>query len=568
MIKEKKLFIFLFFVPLILFLSIFDYKILDPNYLDWFKEDTFQHWLGWSFFRETSVFQFPILNNYAFGMNSSGSLIFSDSIPFLALLFRPFSEFFDFHFQYFGWWILLCVFLQFIISYKIINLVSTSKIYNLIAACFFILSPVFLFRYNMGHESLMAQWIVLIALYLFLQKPRSPNKYWLLLILFSLLVHGYFFAMLSIIYFVEMLRNYFLDKARLKNILYSFVTLLTSSFFLMYLIGYFTIDDVFHGGYGGYRLNLLSIFNPYGSPFGIESLIPQFYFFEKTKNIGDFEGFNYLGAGMIFMLIVLLFNKIINFNTNSIVKSLKNNYFTILIIFIITIYSLSNKIALGPYEIFQYNLPEIFKVFTSPFRASGRMFWPAYYLIYILILFNIFKSFHVKYAISIILFSLLLTTYDIKDHITLTRASKGIEISKIEEKNFNSNEWKIFASKYKHINYVFPVHVPHNWQQLSYFAAKNKLNINAGYWARHNEIAERKYTEETKIRIESNVYDKNTLYFFNDIDYWILAKEKNELGKNLVKEFIIQKCIFGQNECNFRILPPNYLEKHEDAITK
>ena len=96
MIKEKKLFIFLFFVPLILFLSIFDYKILDPNYLDWFKEDTFQHWLGWSFFRETSVFQFPILNNYAFGMNSSGSLIFSDSIPFLALLFRPFSEFFDF----------------------------------------------------------------------------------------------------------------------------------------------------------------------------------------------------------------------------------------------------------------------------------------------------------------------------------------------------------------------------------------------------------------------------------------------------------------------------------------
>ena len=86
-----------------------------------------------------------------------------------------------------------------------------------------------------GHESLMAQWIVLIALYLFLQKPRSPNKYWLLLILFSLLVHGYFFAMLSIIYFVEMLRNYFLDKARLKNILYSFVTLLTSSFFLMYL---------------------------------------------------------------------------------------------------------------------------------------------------------------------------------------------------------------------------------------------------------------------------------------------------------------------------------------------
>lgn len=555
--KEKRVFVFLCLIPLVLFLAIFDYKILNPNYLDWFQEDTYQHWLGWSFFRETSFLQFPILKNYAFGMDSAGSLIYSDSIPIIALLLRPFSDLLDFHFQYFGWWIALCVFLQYMTAFKIMNLVSSNNIFNFIASCFFIFSPVFLFRYNIGHESLMGQWLVLIGLYFFLKPKRVPDNYWLILILGSLLVHGYFFAMISIIYFVVLLRRYYKDSEDIKKILLNLFRLLSYSLILMYIVGYFTIEDVFHGGYGGYRLNILSIFNPYGSAFGVESLLPRFSLFKATKNIGDFEGFNYLGFGMLMMLSILLINGIINFKYKNFVEKLRDNSFTIILISIITLYALSNRIAFGPYELFQYNVPEIFKLFTSPFRASGRMFWPAYYIIYILILFQIFKRFQINYAISIVLLALTLTVYDIKDHVLLANASKGIKISKIEKNNFKDLRWKKLGNQYTTINYVFPVYAPNNWQTISYFAAKNKLNINGGYWARHNEIAENRYAEEIKIRIKNNTYDKNAIYYFNDTKYWNLAKDKNKSKSDLIEEID-----------NLRILAPDFFKNDENEHKK
>lgn len=549
MIKNNSILIYLFAIPTLLFFLIFDYKILDTSYLDWFWDDTYQHWLGWSFYRSTDLFQFPLLSNYSFGMKSAGSLVYSDSIPILSILFRPFSSFLDFHFQYFGFWVLASVILQYIVSFKIMKIFSSNLLFNLISACFFVISPVLIYRFNVGHESLTSQWLILMALYFHLKKDKTSDKSWLFLILFSLLVHAYFFAMILIIYFIELSKRYFTEKEKFLLLSKKLVTAIISSLLLMYILGYFTIEDVFHGGYGGYRSNLLSLINPYANLFTFSSLIPKYSFFELNK-IGDHEGFAYLGLGILVMSFAIIVLSIYKFKYSNFLSSIKEGKYLLALSFIIIIFSLSNKIALGPYEIFQYNVPEVFKVFTSPYRASGRMIWPVYYLIYIIVLSKVFVNFKPKKSIVILLSCLLLTVYDIKDHIGQSRSSRGsVEVSKIEERNFKDKKWKIFAKKYASVSYVFPVYAPVNWKEISYFAVKNGMSTNGGYWARHNEIAEFEYSENIKKEIENDAYNVDTLYYFNDDEYWELAK-KNSSSRHFI----------GKVD-NYRILAPNYFLK-------
>jgi hypothetical protein len=55
---------------------------------------------------------FPIGLNPNFGLDISSSIIYSNSMPLLAMLFKPFSGLLGEPFQFLGLWILLCFILQ------------------------------------------------------------------------------------------------------------------------------------------------------------------------------------------------------------------------------------------------------------------------------------------------------------------------------------------------------------------------------------------------------------------------------------------------------------------------
>ena len=74
---------------------------------------------GWTFFKEDQ-WRFPLGANPNYGLDVSTSIIFSDSIPLFAFLFKVFKGFLSENFQYFSLWILMCFFLQLYISYLII----------------------------------------------------------------------------------------------------------------------------------------------------------------------------------------------------------------------------------------------------------------------------------------------------------------------------------------------------------------------------------------------------------------------------------------------------------------
>lgn len=61
-------------------------RMLNPFDAMWMnRNDTLAHWLGWEQFRHSPLFQLPLGHSEFYGLEKSTSVVFSDSIPLMAL---------------------------------------------------------------------------------------------------------------------------------------------------------------------------------------------------------------------------------------------------------------------------------------------------------------------------------------------------------------------------------------------------------------------------------------------------------------------------------------------------
>ncbi|MDP2186197.1 MAG: DUF6311 domain-containing protein [Xanthomonadales bacterium] len=137
--------------------------ILAPTYVDWLMRggDSAQHWLGWQFFRQSPFFQWPLGANPEYGMDIGSSIVYSDSIPLLALVFKPFSAMLPDTFQYIGLWLFACFLLQSYFAWKLLGLFTSNTWLRLIGCAFFLIAPAWLWRLR-GHHALFGQWTLLV----------------------------------------------------------------------------------------------------------------------------------------------------------------------------------------------------------------------------------------------------------------------------------------------------------------------------------------------------------------------------------------------------------------------
>ncbi len=118
-IKESlTLIIFYFFVSLILTSLFIGYENLNVFNTKWLfsGDDRSAHQIGWYFFKN-DFWRFPLGVNPNYGLDIGNSIVYSDSIPLLALLFKSLNFILPSQFQYFSIWFILCFFLQGILSY-------------------------------------------------------------------------------------------------------------------------------------------------------------------------------------------------------------------------------------------------------------------------------------------------------------------------------------------------------------------------------------------------------------------------------------------------------------------
>lgn len=537
----------LLLLSLVFFHFIFGFHLINFENIYWLPDDAYNGFLGWSFYRDESFLSIPLFKIYNYGSGVGSTIIYTDSLPILALVFKPFSSLLPQNFQYFGLWILISYMLTSFYSNKIFTLYSIPLATKIILTSLILLSPIVLERFIAGHINLMSHWIILCGIYLYIRKKQSLST-WILIIIVSILVHGYLFAMTIGIGLFSYIKEY-LVKGKKKSNLKKIGAIILISLFSLYIFGYFAVqaDEVFHGGWGGYRLNLLSFVNPMGRSLNWSLLTGNFFTYEPLQ-LGDLiEGFNYFGLGTLISIIVSIYF-LIKTKFSRFSKEIK-----ILLVFsiLLFIFALTNKIGLGNSEFFSYNMPEFLKPLTRPFRASARFFWPIYYLVFIGSAVINYKEIKRNYALVFFIVIAMIQVVDIYPGIkTLRIFTNKTYLENSIKMDIIQEDLSIITKKYNKIVYVHPEYANKNWRELAYFAYKTRKQTNFGYFARRNWDIQNQFIKEIDEDFNANNLDSDSVYYFSKVELFneYYSKVSNKASREIV---------FDKNGIEHMLIVPN-----------
>jgi hypothetical protein len=407
---------FSFLYPLLLgaiaFFIIVGFEPLNPVNTGWIlgRLDPMQHYLGWLFYRN-GEWSFPLGLNPLFGQDLSSSIVYSDSIPLLAIPLKILGPFLPERFHYFGIWIFASFLLQAWLAWKILGMYSKSAALRLLGCGLFIFFPPMLWRINTpagGHSALVGHFLILWALYLILRPSQNKRTLlWVLLLAISVLTHFYIFSIVALLWLAD-LANHFLVKHEIssKEVLQEILLALLCVLFLTWQAGYFAISASLNNdrGYGLYGMNVLGLVDSQGWSYILES---------RTNPSSWGEGFAYLGLGVMIAglaAFITLFNKSTN-NGNFLVSFFKNQRYLGALIIFLMIFAISNRVGIGDFS-FTYPLPAWALRIADVLRSSARMFWPVQYLLIIGIFIAIVRAYSQKIALAILLICFLIQAAD------------------------------------------------------------------------------------------------------------------------------------------------------------
>ncbi len=502
--------------------------------------DSAWHWINWLFFKETSILQFPIFENYDYGMELSSSIAINDSLPIMALIFKPFSSILPFDFQYFGLWILICFIMQGQLGLILLRKITKNEFLSFIGACFFILAPPFLWRL-WGHYSLMAHWLIILGIIIFYSNNFNL-KNWIFLLILTALVNAYILAIILSIFILDLIFRRSIGEFTKKESLLIFFKTFSLLLLSLYVFGYFSNGvSIGSGGYSLYRANLNTFFN--------DNNFWSYIMPDIGSIPNDYEGFGFLGIGMIILLVISLYEI---FRNQSLINSIftKKNTYLLCLSLILFLFAITNKVTFGSNVLFEFDLPEVFKLVTRPLRSSGRMVWLIFYLIYCAIFFILARSKHIrvyKYLLPILLIVQILDTgavasnfrfkmsdsraYYLKPYINSNDPANIAIVKTLNsfwDSPLTSPEWVNIKDNYDKIIYIYPKNRPKNAYPLVYFAAKNKMATNFGYFSRYKGSKRDEIYSKIDETLNTSSYDINSIYVFDELidDKWKLTLQK------------------------------------------
>lgn len=522
-----------FMVGVIFFFLLTGGEILAPTYISWlFEGDSTTHWLGWQYFRYTPIFQWPIGANPSYGMAIGSSVVFTDAVSLMAILFKPFNLLLPENFQYSGFWILLCFALQSYFSWRLLSLFTKNKYLPFIGSVFFVIAPVILWRLQY-HYALFAHWLLLAALFLYFSQKIAAGR-WILLLVAAVLIEPYLLAMVIAICMADLIQRRSLNQTGNTKTLLTLIVISLSTAFTMWAAGYFMlVESVGASGFGYLRTNILSIIDP--------DKIWSRVLPDQEGGGGDYEGFAYLGLGVILLGVIALYHCIKNFRFTLIPRLLP----ILVVSFVFFMFAISNNMAFGEHEFFAYEVPSILQFFTTTFRTSGRFFWPVYYLIYLFIFYVIFTKLRDSVAISLCLTMLVIQMVDSADAWRYLRGKFSEPVEWVSP--MKSVIWSDLSKHYKRIYWVnLPRNSKVGWFPICHFAAINRMEVNHGYFGRTSA----KQISTSALLLEKSIVNKeldpDALYIFEDDSLWKIASNQASFSD-----------MVGLVD-GFRVLAPNY----------
>ena len=368
-------------------LSVVGWRVINPLDDSWFAGDPAQGYLGWLLFRNEEHLSFPLGFTKALAYPLGDPIAYFDSLPLVALIFWPFRHVLPEHFQYHGIVFVLQCILQLYFGYRVtLRLSGNDRICAFFGGLLFMMAPAFVWR-AFGHFALASHWLILAALEFFLTAKekalpwRTVQSATLGFIAGG--VNPYITAVTLLIVAAAYARPIFETddlRSELKTSVASsigFGISVAIALGSLLLFGFIVLNDpdiYAGGGYGYYSMNLLSPIDPRQ----YSALLLR----EQASLAGQYEGYNYIGLGVLLLGVVSLSYR------PGMARLLfrKKNIPALCVVGISLLLALSLKATVGGAIIYELSVPERVLKLLSAFRASGRLFWPAYYFILVCVL--------------------------------------------------------------------------------------------------------------------------------------------------------------------------------------
>lgn len=496
-LNENRIFALGCLIGAVTFICIYGIKVLDVTYDSWLMVggDLSQHYIGWRFFRASQWnFPFGLMDGLIYPQKVS--VMYMDSIPIFAIIFKILSPFLPTTFQYFGIWGILSFMLQGGLSILIIRKFTSNYIICIISEMFFVFSPVMIQR-MFAHTALAGHWIILLVIYIYLNKFYNDNLkknigIWSLVACLSVVIHMYFFPIIMIMLVCHLLRDYFKNK-NIFRVIIMFICPIFSVLIILFLLGaFYGTSSMDAGGLGIFSANINSLFNPQGYSKYLVNL--------QTATDGQGEGFSYLGLGIISAMIVVIYLKIddlLKLKKERIVEYIKNNLNSALLFLATVVFfilALSPTISLNKEILFTIPYPSKIVKILSIFRSSGRFMWPILYIIYIYVIKKIIGSGTKKHAIIFLCICIVIQISDLSNIIIQKNSYFSNKMQYVSE--LKSPVWSNIAEKnYKHIVFLRNIEDNQNlmWS-FSNYAMNNSMTLNDIYVARKDS----KFIDEVK----------------------------------------------------------------------
>lgn len=491
-------------------LSIFGTYGLDPSHIDWMAGDNAQHYLGWVFFRHES-WALPLGRITHFPSAGGTSLVFTDSLPLLALPLRLVASLLPTPFQFHGWWLLLCFVLQGIFGTVLLETLGvTSRAVRVTGATLFTVAPWF-----SGHISIMGQWQLLAALACYasdVRAQRMSTGRWCALCVLALFTHFYLWWMIATVAAAAAAREAWTAR-HLRPFIAGASRILAASFATMVLLGYFSGEDPANGGFGLYSTNLNAFFDSASGSRWLPAL---------GSNPGQHEGFAYFGvAGLLLLLSAL----VLHFSSRRTPLPLERAQWIPLWIALGYLYflALSTTITFGTHVLVQ--LPAGGGVFYGTIRAAGRFVFLICDALLAFAVATVARRLPARIAVAVFAVAACMQLYELtplNDNRALTRQS---DFTRLQDP-----VWAAVANDYSQIAIYPPLFSPFRcvpgaasgdlerlgFNGFAVLAADRGMSINSAYLARRDKKAQNKYCTSFISGVDEGVTEPRTLYVVDE----------------------------------------------------
>ena len=501
-------------------------KILNPSNNKWlFGIDSDANFIGWQFFRRTPILQFPIGNSPNLGTGFASSVVYTDSIPLLAIPFKFLNFLLPNAFQYFGLWVLACFVLQTVFAFRLLKHWMDDRTSAHLTSVFFVIAPCFLFRFSVGangHLALCGQFLVLWAMHLLLQSQHRQRT-WLLLCSASILIHVYLFSMVFAFFVVSVATHPSANiRGRLNSLKQSalhIASVLTASIGIFWFVGGF-MSAGSDGGDAYVGATLTTFIDPMATVnhYSWSSLFPDI-----SSGGGLVENVSFLGiATLILLPLVVVF----------LIRSRKsiNTRKTALIISAILLFafSLSPDIWLASRKLVSYDPPPVLAQIFQSFRTVDRYSWILVYLL-MTIAFASLTFFVRKQWLRVALLLALLGVqfFDMRTAVSETR--ERFTTSSYQSP-LTSSLWNKLGPQYKRLETVPPLNLDPHWFDFALYADSWGLSSNAAGMARVSD-------EAFAALVAKQQSDINRLQFRSDTLYVLTNYPPNPMSEEILRRF-------------------------------